>query len=295
MKALQYTVEQRTLNLPDQQVVYRLYKHAGVQSGRRLVLVHGAGVGGRDTWEMLQSFLTQWGEVLVPDMRGTGDTRYPDGREHEFTVQQLVADLTALVDHLGWWRFDLGGYSLGGMVCMLFKQQHNDRVGKQYLLESAALDRPDWQTTVALRERFSDAAVHLRTDNREAGIRQFLDTISPNRRITEQTERLTIARLGYRPEGFANALDAVTKGIRNLDREAILAAQGDVSSFIGGQSVELMHQLHMHLADGMPNWHYFHVAGTDHSLPFQKPRQIARIMNDELQRYMTQHDQSAQT
>jgi hypothetical protein len=28
------------------------------------------------------------------------------------------------------------------------------------------------------------------------------------------------------------------------------------------------------------------VAGTDHSLPYQKPRQIARIMNDELTRYL---------
>jgi hypothetical protein len=28
------------------------------------------------------------------------------------------------------------------------------------------------------------------------------------------------------------------------------------------------------------------VPGTDHSLPFQKPRQIARIMNEELQRFL---------
>ncbi|KEA61981.1 alpha/beta hydrolase [Marinobacterium lacunae] len=285
MKAPQFNVEQRILKLADQHLTYRLYRHPAVESGRRLVLVHGAGVGGRDTWEMLQSFLTHWSEILVPDMRGTGETHYADEQEHAFTVQELVADLGALVDHLGWWEFDLGGYSLGGLVSMLYKQQHSDRVQKQFLLESAALDRPDWQSTVQLRERYSDAAVYLRTDNRETGIRQFLDTISPNRRITEQTERLTIARLGQRPEGFANALDAVTKAIRDVDRESVLAAQGDVSSFIGGQSVELMHQLHMHLADGMPNWHYFHVAGTDHSLPFQKPRQIARIMNAELERF----------
>lgn len=285
MKA-RFSPDRRTLTLPDQQLVYRLYRHTGVDTGRRLVLVHGAGVGGCDTWEMLQSFLTQWSEVLVPDMRGTGDTHYPDGKEYGFTVRQLVGDLNALVDHLGWWRFDLGGYSLGGLVCMLFKQQHGDRVGKQFLLESAALDRPDWQSTVALREGYSDAAAHLRTENREVGIRRFLDTISPNRRISEQTERLTVSRLGLRPEGFANALDSVTGAIREVDRDAVLAAQGDVSSFIGGQSVELMHQLHRGLAEGMPNWHYFHIAGTDHSLPFQKPRQIARIMNAETERYL---------
>lgn len=273
------------LRLPDQTLTYRVYRHPEVTTGRRLVLVHGAGVAGRDTWGVLQSFLQHWSEILVPDLRGTGGSVYPDGQEHPFSVQQLVADLTALVDHLGWWQFDLAGYSLGGLVSMLFKQQHSDRVNKQYLLESAVLDRPDWQSTVALREQYSGAAVHLRSEAKEQGIRQFLDAISPNRRITPQTESLTISRLGQRPLGFANALDAVTQAIRDIDREALLAAQGDVSSFIGGQSVELMHALHLHLAERLPNWHYFHVPGTDHSLPFQKPRQIARVMNSEFQRF----------
>lgn len=285
MKAA-YSIDERTLRLPDQQITYRLYRHPEVSGGRRLVLVHGAGVGGRETWEMLQTFLSHWSEILVPDMRGTGDTHYLDGEEHPFRVQDLVSDLSALVDQLGWWQFDLGGYSLGGLVSMLFKQQHPERVEKQYLLESAALDRPDWQTTVELRERYSAAALHLRSEHKETGIRQFLDAISPNRRISAQTEKLTISRLGRRPLGFAYALDSVTAAIRTVDRDAILAAQGDVSSFIGGQSVELMHQLHLQLAERLPNWHYFHIAGTDHSLPFQKPRQIARLMNQELERYL---------
>ncbi|WP_432695352.1 alpha/beta fold hydrolase [Marinobacterium sp. YM272] len=280
-----YTSEIRTFDLPDQHLTYRLYRHPKVDSGRRLVLVHGAGVAGQDTWEMLQSFLSHWSEILVPDIRGMGETVYPDGKEYAFSVHELVADLGALVDHLGWWQFDLGGYSLGGLVSLLYKQQHPDRVAKQFLLEPASLDRPDWDSTVILREKYSAAAVHLRSEQKEAGIRQFLDTISPNRRITPETEKLTIARLGQRPEGFAYALDSVTKAIREVDREPLLAAQGDVTSFIGGNSVELMHQLHLTLAERMPNWHYFHIPGTDHSLPFQKPRQIARIMNAEQVRF----------
>jgi pimeloyl-ACP methyl ester carboxylesterase len=281
-----YSVEQRTLNLPDQHLKYRIYRHSDAGNDRRLVLVHGAGVGGQDTWEMLQSFLLHWGEILVPDMRGTGETVYANGEEAPFTVAELVGDLNRLVDQLGWWTFDLGGYSLGGLVCMLFKQQHPDRVRKQFLLESAALDRPDWHSTVQLRERYSEAAVFLKTEDKETGIRQFLDTISPNRKVSAQTERLTINRLGQRPLGFAHALDAVTRAIREVDRDAVLAAQGDVTSFIGGQSVALMHQLHLGLAERLPNWHYFAISGTDHSLPFQKPRQIARIMNQELERYL---------
>lgn len=281
-----FIISEHQLVLPDQHLHYRLYRNPALHNGRKLLLIHGAGVAGEDTWHMLTAFLEHWQEVLVPDLRGAGQSESPDGREYPFSVQTLVSDMAALLDQLGWRQFDLGGYSLGGLVSMLLKQRYPDRVGKQFLLESAVLDRPDWVSTIELRQRYSSAAVHLRSDDREQGIRQFLDTISPNRKASAQTESVAVSRLARRPLGFAHALDAVTAAINSIDRDALLASQGDVSSFIGGLSVELMHQLHLTLAEQMPNWHYFMVPGTDHSLPFQKPRQIARIMNAELERYV---------
>jgi pimeloyl-ACP methyl ester carboxylesterase len=281
-----FVISEHQLVLPDQHLHYRLYRNPVLHNGRKLLLIHGAGVAGEDTWHMLTAFLEHWQEILVPDLRGTGQSEFPDGGEYPFSVQTLVSDMSALLDQLGWWQFDLGGYSLGGLVSMLLKQRYPDRVGKQFLLESAVLDRPDWVSTIELRQRYSSAAVHLRSDDREQGIRQFLDTISPNRKASAQTESVAVSRLARRPLGFAHALDAVTAAINSIDRDALLASQGDVSSFIGGLSVELMHQLHLTLAEQMPNWHYFMVPGTDHSLPFQKPRQIARIMNAELERYL---------
>lgn len=275
------------LCLADQRLSYRLYTQSGLPE-RHLVLVHGAGVAGRDTWEMLVAFLQHWSSVLVLDQRGAGQSHYPDYQEHPFTLPMLVSDLHALVTHLGWQHFDLGGYSLGGLVSLIYKQQYPDHVGKQFLLESALLDRMCMEETIALRDKYSEAAEHLRSQDVESGIRQFLETISPNRRTTPQADQLAISRLAQRPLGFAYALDAVSQGIRTLDRAALIAAQGDVSSFIGGQSVELMHQLHASLASTLPNWHYFLVPGTDHSLPFQKPRQIARLMNQEMLRYQTE-------
>ena len=285
-----FKAEKNSFHLPDQHITYRIYRNPSVSDQRRLVLLHGAGVAGVDTWQAIITFLSHWSEILVLDQRGMGETVYPDGQEHAFSAQQLVADLNALVDYLGWWQFDLGGYSMGGLVALLFKQQHSDRVGKQFLLESAVLDRPCWDSTVQLRQEFADAALHMRQPiNVEQGIGRFLDAISPNRRVSPQVEALTISRLGQRPEGFANALECVTQATQSLDREALIAAQGDVSSFIGGNSVELMHQYRRELAARLPNWHYFMLPGTDHSLPFQKPRQIANIMNEELQRYLTSY------
>ncbi|MEH6575810.1 MAG: alpha/beta hydrolase [Amphritea sp.] len=281
-----FKVSKHQFQVADQHIHYRLYKNHDIKPCRRLVLLHGAGVAGEDTWDAMVGMLQQWDEVLVPDQRGTGQTRYPDGEEYPFTVHELVNDLSALVDHLGWRQFDLGGYSMGGLVSLLYKQRYAERVKKQYLLEAAVLDRPCWESTVTLRQQYSVAAEHLKGPQAEAGIRTFLDTISPNRKITPQTELLTIQRLGMRPLGFAHALGCVTDAINTLNRDEVVAAQGDVTSFIGGHSVDLMHQYHRELAERLPNWHYFMVTGTDHSLPFQKPRQIARVMGRELQRYL---------
>ena len=267
-------------------IAYRIYSHPGVTTSRRLVLIHGAGVAGRYTWEALQRFLSGWSEILVPDLRGAGDTQSLDSHEHPFLVEELVADLQALLSHLGWTRFDLGGYSLGGLVSLLLKQNLRDQVEKQYLLESAALDRLDWQETVSVRQQFAAAAQVLHQQDAETGIKRFLDTISPNRRVSEQVEKLTVQRLGERAKGFAHSLEAVNAAINQLDRERLLAAQGDVSSFIGSLSVDPMHELHRSLAEQMPNWHYFMIPGTDHSLPYQKPKQIAQLMNAELERYL---------
>jgi len=279
-------ITQRELRLADQHIHYRIYRNPAVEGDRKLVLLHGAGVAGEDTWHAMAAFLDQWREILVPDLRGMGQTVAPDGEEHPFTATQLMHDISQLVDHLGWWQFDLGGYSMGGLVSLLYKQAHPERVVKQYMLEPAVLDRPCFDTSVALRQQYSLAAEQLRTGDPEQGVLNFLDTISPNRKVSTQAERLTIERLAQRPLGFANALHCVTAAIAELDREQLVAAQGDVTSFIGGLSVEPMHQYHRGLAEHLANWHYVLVPGTDHSLPFQKPRQIARIFNSELARFL---------
>ena len=280
-----YTLHTDVFPQPDQQVFYRLYRHRDNLTGRRLVLLHGAGVAGEDTWQALLAQLDMWSEVLVPDLRGMGQTVSPDGMEYPYTAQEVVTDVAQLLNHLGWQCFDLAGYSMGGLISMLYKQQYSQHVEKQFLLESAAVDRGDWQASLELRAQYMQAAEHLGTDA-EKGVRQFLDTISPNRKVSPLVEKVTIERLASRPRGFAHALKCVTDALHEVDREALLAAQGDVSSFIGGNSVAAMHEYQRALAERLPNWHYFMVAGTDHSLPFQKPRQIAQVMQAELERYL---------
>lgn len=283
-------METRQLHLPDQLITYRLYSPPKAKSDRTLVLLHGAGVAGKDTWGMIASQLTHWGHILIPDLRGAGDTRYPDGQEHAFSMQTLVADLNRLVDHLAWPQFDLGGYSMGGLLSMLFKQQHAQRVRKQFLIESVLLEYADLSRGRQLTHAYGAIVRQLRDGSAAAAMLDFMNVISPNRRSSPQAEATTLVRLGSRLQGFTHGLACVTEAVQSIDREVLLAAQGDVTSLIGGLSQDPMHSFHQEMAENMPNWHYFMVPGTDHSLPYQKPRQVARIFNDEMERYLATHE-----
>ncbi|WP_210395238.1 alpha/beta fold hydrolase [Motiliproteus sediminis] len=269
-----------------QRVAYRLYENHYESGERCLMLLHGAGVAAVDTWEGMLPFLQGWRWVLLPDLRGMGDTVELDGNERRFSVEEVAEDMLELLDALGWSRLDLGGYSFGGLVSLLMKQAQPYRFEKQYLLESALLDRASQAEVVRLRERYSEAAALLRESAAEEGIRMFLDAIAPNRIKSPRSEAITIERLGLRPQGFSYALDAVTDASQRLDRAALIDAQGDVSSFVGGRSVELMHDFQRQLAAHQSAWFYHPVSGCDHSLPYQKPRQIGRLISEELRRYL---------
>ena len=289
-----YRCQLSWLNTDQQHIAYRLYTNIYHQqggqdhrSGRRLLLLHGAGVAGEDTWSHIVQHLEHWSEVLVPDIRGMGGSKHPDGSERSYVVEEALGDIVSLLDHLGWWAVDVGGYSFGGLISMLLKSHHPTRVHKQYLLEPALLDRVSYEDVVALRDKYMSVADMLRDQkDPQSGILCFLDTISPNRIVSPKTENMIIARLSERVLGFANALDAATEASKRLDRQALLEVQQHVSSFIGGRSVEDLHNYHKQLAHDRDDWAYHTIRGCDHSLPFQKPRQIALQMNKDMTEYL---------
>lgn len=101
---------------------------------RALVLVHGF-TGSRDDFADVVPELQDLGRVVVVDQRGHGDASNPgDG----YTLEQLVADLHALLDAAGVESADLLGHSLGGMVALRFALAHPERVASLILMDTAA-------------------------------------------------------------------------------------------------------------------------------------------------------------
>lgn len=268
-----------TLRLPHQAVFYRIYRFDQALP-RRLLLLHGGGVAGKVTWGGILPHLKRWNEILVPDLRGTGKTRYPDHHDHNFEAEEVVADIEALLDHLGWAGFDLGGYSYGGLIAMLLKAARPTAVGRTFLLEPALLGKMSDRDAIVSFDLMQHAAKRLRhLEHVGEGLELFLDAVAPNRKRGSKNEETVRDRLSRRPAGLACAIECVSSASQRLDRPALISAQANVSNFIGERSHPETWGLCRKIAEIRADWVCHLIPGADHALPFQKPELIAELMN----------------
>lgn len=103
--------------------------------GVPLVLVHGWPETKRIFWRVIAPLAAAGFEVIVPDLRGFGDSDVaPDGWRD---VPAMSHDLYALVhDHLGHERVVLAGGDLGGPVVQDLALRHGDWVDRMVLFNS---------------------------------------------------------------------------------------------------------------------------------------------------------------
>ena len=268
-----------TLKLPDQIIHFHIYRNPQAPV-RRLVMLHGGGVAGKFTWESIIVHLNAWSEILVPDLRGAGDTHYPGQTEHPFEIEEVAHDLLALVAHLDYTTFDVAGYSFGGLVAMVFKTLLPHAVQNTFLLEPALLATRNQAEQIAIRERMLEAALYLKSPRTlDQGLQMFLDAVSPNRSRGSPTEEIVKSRLAHRAVGLACAVESVSHAAKRLNRETLLAAQSNVCVFIGGRSHPEIYRMCEEIAASRADWRCHLIQGTDHALPFQKPLVIAKLMN----------------
>lgn len=108
------------------------YRLAG--EGAPLVLIHG--VGSRlENWSGVIAALGGGYRTLAYDQRGHGESDKPTA---PYALEDFVADLRALADRLGFDRFHLAGFSLGGLVAQGFALAHPERLRSLALISTVA-------------------------------------------------------------------------------------------------------------------------------------------------------------
>ena len=105
-----------------------------------IVCLHGF-LEGTEVWDALLPGLAGAGRVVRVQQRGHGDSTAPDGA---CTLDDLAADVVALLDGLGLERAVLVGHALGGLVALKTALRAPDRVAGLVLI--AAFSELDART-----------------------------------------------------------------------------------------------------------------------------------------------------
>ncbi|HTE48168.1 MAG TPA: alpha/beta hydrolase [Gemmatimonadaceae bacterium] len=132
-----------------------------------LLLVHGHPFN-RSMWRpQLDAVRDSGWRVIIPDLRGYGETTVVPGRT---TLDVFAADLAGLLDHLGIDSVVIGGLSMGGQIVMEFARQYPQRVRRMLL----AATFPHAETDEGKRTRNAMADRLLRE-----GMNYYSDEVLP--------------------------------------------------------------------------------------------------------------------
>ena len=101
---------------------------------RTIVFVHGY-AGCAETWEYQVNHFARACRVVVPDLRGHGQS---DAPFTDYTMSELVDDIHTIADVLDLpEKFILAGHSFGGSICVEYANAHPERLEKLILIATA--------------------------------------------------------------------------------------------------------------------------------------------------------------
>src|SRR5512135_820625 len=168
-----------------------------VGRGVPLVLVHGYPLD-HSIWEPLVPLLEKDFDLILPDIRGFGESAAPVGA---FGMADYAADIAALLDSLGIWQTFIAGHSMGGYIALAFLRAYPQRTLGVGLVSSQVLaDTPEKKAG-----RYQEAE-----DILKHGVQKVADDMSVKLTADPGLQtRLKTLILRQRPEGLAAALKAM--------------------------------------------------------------------------------------
>lgn len=167
-----------------------------------IVLLHGSPTN-RWVWAPQANDLASAGfRVVLPDLRGHGETPVADGPA---TVEAVAGDVFALADELGIERFVIGGFSWGGFVALEMVREQPGRILGLLLVAT----RAEADTEKERAAKLESAAALRRDGMRVDGYRGRVfaeDTLRARPKLWDDARRMM---LSVPAEGRARALEGI--------------------------------------------------------------------------------------
>lgn len=199
------------VGVPDGEIYYEIYG-----SGAPLLLVPGLG-GVGSYWAPNIPALSQKYHVIIHDHRGTGQSSRSRIR---YSVDQMTADLLAVMNDVGIEKAHLVGHSTGGAIGQTMAALHPDRLISLVIYASWTKSDPFFQRVFEARRML------LTKGGASAYVRSTPVFLYPNWWINENIklleEREKVSALNFPPvEIAASRIDAILEFDRTADLERI--------------------------------------------------------------------------
>jgi len=242
-----------------------------------LVMVHG-GLESRQNWNWVVPHLAASFRVLTYDRRGYGESERPSRQR---SVHENVADLAALIEHLGLAPAWVAGQSFGGNIGIRLAAERPD------LLRGITVHEPDLFSLVAddpavapMLEEFDQlvAAVveRIASGDHAGAAEQFVEEglgeglwsrFPPEFRQMVIDETPNALGEVNDPDGIVFDLES----IRGFTRPALLT--------FGDQTAPVFPAVIARLAEAMPSAEVREFAGAGHAVQVEQPEEYAEAIN----------------
>ncbi len=245
-------------------------RHPEPVEGAPLILLHGHPLD-HTIWEALAPLLEDDFDLILPDLRGFGQSAAP---RTSYLLTDMAADLLALMDALGLERAVLAGHSMGGYIALAFARAWPQRLAGLALVASHVFaDPPDRRAA-----RYRDAA-EIETHGPGLLAETFPPKLTPDPRLQARLREI-IARQD--PWGVAQSLRAMAE---RPDASAWLAEFGFPMVVIHGAADALVPLERARQAKALaPQIHLVELAEAAHLPMLEAPAATAQALRFFLKR-----------
>lgn len=248
-------------------------------AGRPWLLVSNSLAADLHMWDDQIPLLTRTHRVVRYDTRGHGQSSAPEG---PYSFDLLVADMLAVLDHVGAAKADVLGLSLGGMTALGLGLQHPGRVGRMIVCDARADNPPpfvaSWDDRIAAIEAGGMAAI---VDGTLA--RWFTEDCAPAVRERAREMILATSVTGY--TGCARAL----QGLDYLND--LPAMKVPVLYLVGAEDMGAPKEAMAAMAEATPGSEFVVLPGLAHVPNMEDPAAFAAPVGKWLEKSAQEHAQ----
>jgi 3-oxoadipate enol-lactonase len=195
------------------------YDRRGTRGSTPLVLLHGFPLD-HHLWDEVVPLLEDTFDVILPDLRGFGDSTTVDS---SYSMDDYASDIAGLLDQLGIQKAAIVGHSMGGYVALAFARLYPERVRGLGLVSSQVLaDAPERK-----EGRYKSAA-----DVSDNGISSVVEAMTP--KFTTDGKLQAYARASMERQPAAAYIGALKAMAERPDSTSLLSSLRDGDASQGG-------------------------------------------------------------